>query len=468
MATTSTNFISALGGGSGIDVKALAQGLVDAEKVPQKTLIDKKIAKSEARISGLGAINFIVKELKTKFSNLDDQGDFSSLSINNTQPTAMTVVSGSTASPGVHEIEVLALAKSQRNLSAGFAQKNTPLNGGAAFELNLSVGGGANQTIAIAAADATPEGIVLSINQANKGIKAQLINSGTGSEPYKIMVTGATGTSNSFTLSSATAVPGLDFGTPIQAATNASIKVDGVSMQRASNTIDDALIGIKLNLTTTTTTPAVVGLDRDTSALKTKVKELVSAYNDIQTVLNSATDKDSTVEGYGASLFGESAVNTLRGQIRNIFTGDSSTPGSTIRSLRDLGVSITRDGTMELTEAKLDAALETHYEDIVTMLSNNRSTPTTLTSVPSGLAGDAVKKLHDLTRVGSTLTNLSTNAQAKISEYKKELTELEDRMSKLLTRYTQQFGAMESIVGRNNSTKEGLKSTFEGMMNAYK
>jgi flagellar capping protein FliD len=41
-------------------------------------------------------------------------------------------------------------------------------------------------------------------------------------------------------------------------------------------------------------------------------------------------------------------------------------------------------------------------------------------------------------------------------------------MSKLLTRYTQQFGAMESIVGRNNSTKEGLKSTFEGMMNAYK
>jgi flagellar hook-associated protein 2 len=98
MATTSTNFISALGGGSGIDVKALAQGLVDAEKVPQKGLLDKKIAKSEARISGLGAINFIVKELKSNFSNLEDQGDFSSLSINNTQPTAMTVATGSTAS----------------------------------------------------------------------------------------------------------------------------------------------------------------------------------------------------------------------------------------------------------------------------------------------------------------------------------------------------------------------------------
>lgn len=468
MATTSTNIISALGGGSGIDVKALAQGLVDAEKVPQKDILDKKIAKSEARISGLGAINFIVKELKSKFSSLDDLGDFSSLNVSNTQSSAFSVSTGSTASTGNHEIEVLAVAKSQRNLSEGFAAADTVINSGSAFDLSLSVGGATSETIAISAENATPEGVVLAINEANKGIKAQLIYTGSGSTPYQILVTGATGTSNSFTLSSTTTIAELDFTTPSQEASDARISVDGVEMLRSSNTIDDAIVGVKLSLSTTTTTAAVVGLERDSSDLKAKIKDLVTAYNDIQTVLNSATDKSSTVEGYGASLFGESAITILRSQIREIFTSESSTPGTTITSLRDLGISITQDGTMELTEATLDTALASNFDDIVTMLSNNRSTPTTLTSVSSGLAGDAVKQLHELTRVGSNLANLSTNTESKIAEYKKELTKLEERMAKLLDRYTLQFGAMESIVGRSNSTREGLKSTFEGMMNAYK
>lgn len=157
MATTSTNFISALGGGSGIDVKALAQGLVDAEKIPQKDIVDKKIAKSEARISGLATINFIVKELKTKFSSLDDLSDFSNLNITNTNSSAFTVSSGATASPGVHEIEVLALAKSQRSLSAGFATSTTPINNASAFDLSLSIGGGASQNIAISAETPRPK-----------------------------------------------------------------------------------------------------------------------------------------------------------------------------------------------------------------------------------------------------------------------------------------------------------------------
>ena len=58
MTTTSstTNAISALGAGSGMDVKALATNLVEAERAPRKGVIDKKIAKSEAGISGYAAI----------------------------------------------------------------------------------------------------------------------------------------------------------------------------------------------------------------------------------------------------------------------------------------------------------------------------------------------------------------------------------------------------------------------------
>ena len=57
--STSTNTISALGAGSGVDVKSLAQSLVEAEKSPRKSAIDAKIKKSEGGISGYSAVKFV-------------------------------------------------------------------------------------------------------------------------------------------------------------------------------------------------------------------------------------------------------------------------------------------------------------------------------------------------------------------------------------------------------------------------
>jgi len=58
-----------------------------------------------------------------------------------------------------------------------------------------------------------------------------------------------------------------------------------------------------------------------------------------------------------------------------------------------------------------------------------------------------------------------TNQQ--ITRYKDELLALDERMSRLMDRYLQQFSVMENIVGNSNSTREGLKSRFEGMMSMY-
>ena len=95
MATTS-NIVNTLGAGSGIDIKGLAQGLVDAEKTPKKERIDAKIAKSEARISGYSAIKFALSDLKNAFAKLNDASDFSSIKTANTQPAAFGVTASST------------------------------------------------------------------------------------------------------------------------------------------------------------------------------------------------------------------------------------------------------------------------------------------------------------------------------------------------------------------------------------
>jgi flagellar hook-associated protein 2 len=460
--------ITTLGAGSGVDVKSLAQSLVDAEKQPRKALIDGKITKSEAKISGYAAVNFVLSELKKKFSALDDLSDFSAMVVTNNQSNAFAVSTDSTAVSGTHSIEVLSLAKAQRRTSVGFATSATSLNNGAAFNLSLTVGNNASQSIAIAATKATPAGVVSAINSANAGVTAQLVNTGHATEPFQIVITGKTGIANAFTLTSDIAAgTGLSFSTSLESAADASIKVNGVSMTRATNTVSDSIPGITLNLKAVTSGSASLDLNRDTAVVKTKLQDLVSAYNDVESVLKDAYDKDSKVEGYGASLVSDSLVQKVRSEIRGIFTGTSSTPGTNITALRDLGITITREGKMALDATKVDTALASQFDDMVKMLSQNRTVPTTLRTLPSGLAGDAVKTLDAMINFNGTISTQSRNTTEQIAKYKVDLKKLDERMTQLLERYSKQFSTMDSLVGQSNSMKTSLKSTFEGMMAQY-
>ena len=64
------NIVSALNAGSGINIKELAQALVDAEKVPREALVQSKIDKSDAKISGLGIVKNVLDRFKGHFKNL--------------------------------------------------------------------------------------------------------------------------------------------------------------------------------------------------------------------------------------------------------------------------------------------------------------------------------------------------------------------------------------------------------------
>lgn len=140
--TSTTNTITALGAGSGVDVKSLAQSLVDAEKTPRKTLIDNKIKKSESGVSGYAALKYVLSDLKTAFSNLKDQSAFNTVVPRVSQASAISVATTATASAGSHTVSVTNLAKPQRNISdgAGFATPLTQLNAGEAFSLVLKKG----------------------------------------------------------------------------------------------------------------------------------------------------------------------------------------------------------------------------------------------------------------------------------------------------------------------------------------
>jgi len=599
--TPTTNTITALGAGSGVDVKSLAQSLVEAEKAPRKTLIDAKIKKSEGGVSGYAALKYVLNDLKTAFSNLKDQSAFNTVVPRVSQASAISVTTTATASAGSHSVTVTNLAKPQRTISdgAGFVSPLSQLNSGAAFSLvlkkgidptptkvfslgaadvngaggtkststltlkamnkgdtltvngltmtankalsasevgemfqnfnttsegvitaggisgssqnntNLAVFGtfsgtfalgystGANNsgvltltstannaaelaapvatqfanTIAIAASASTPAGIAAAINTANLGVSAQLVSTGDASTPYKIMMTGTSGASNAFSLTSLTAagaaVTGVNFATRLQSAEDAALNVNGMAITSSTNRITDAIPGSTLELFTTTTGAASLDFSRDTSTVKTKIKALVTAFNDANSMLTVVSDPKSTVAEYGASLVGNNVVSTVRSQMRSLITTDSTSPSGGLNALRDLGLSINRTGILELDATKLDSAMLNKFDNVVTLLTSNQEKLSVTSALPAGAAGEAVKKLTNLLDVSGAITAQSNNLTKKITDYQKELTALDARMTALLTRYNKQFATMESVVGQSKSLQTSLKSTFEGMMSAY-
>lgn len=464
MATSS--IVNTLGAGSGIDVKSLAQSLVDAEKTPRKERIDAKIAQTEAKITGYSAIKYALSELKTAFGKLNDVSDFSSIKPSNTQTSAFGVTASTTAQAGSYSIEVLQTAQAQRTASSNFADRATALNGGSAFSLNLSLGGVSQDPIAVTTA--TPAGMVSAINSADLGVTAQLINTGSG---YNVVLTGETGATQSFTMSSddgsGNAVAGVSFTTSLQTAADASFKVNGLTVTRSSNSITDVIDGVTLDLYSNTTGAARLDLNRDTTSIKDNLKGLVTAYNDFEETLKILGDSGSEVEEFGGVLAGESLLQTVRTRVRGFISNNSTTPGATIKAARDVGLSLDRNGKLTLDETKLDTALQNNFAEVSTMFTAGTNNKSIYSPAPAGLAGEAINSIEKMLLSTGLIDTQSKSATGQITKYKADLALLEDRMEKLMTRYMNQFSVMESIVGSSTSMREGLKGTFEGMMNAY-
>ena len=201
--------------------------------------------------------------------------------------------------------------------------------------------------------------------------------------------------------------------------------------------------------------------------LKEKFKALVTSYNDATSMLNVVTDPKSTMETYGATLVGDSTARSVKAMMRTLVQGESTTPGSKISTMWQMGISIDRSGVMALDETKLDAALADNFDDVVQTMTGNTNGLSAYSTKPAGFAGEAMRKLSKLIGPSGVLLTNSQNAETQNTKYQADLAKLETRMTTLLARYNKQFSSMESIVGGVNSQKTSLKSTFEGMMSVY-
>jgi flagellar hook-associated protein 2 len=345
------------------------------------------------------------------------------------------------------------------NGPADFTSTTQTLNSGTAFDLTVAIGPNGNQTShTVSVTTATPAGIVSALNAADLGITARLTDVGTSGTSYKIQLTGESGTDKAFSITPSVNSL-LSTATPSgQTAANADITVDGLQFSRATNSINDLIPGVTLELNAATNGAANMSINQDTSAAKTKITDFVAAYN----VVKGALDEITSFEQEGA-FAGDSLFRKIASDLSSIMTNVSSTRGTSLTRLSDLGISITKVGTFEVNDSKLESALANNFADLTTIFSAGTTNQTEVGDANRGIAGDISKLITDLSSSAGYITTQTASLNAQVAEYQVDLADLGTRMEKIEDRYTQQFLTMQRVVDEMNRTKDDLISSFDNL-----
>jgi flagellar hook-associated protein 2 len=389
--------ISSPGIGSNLDINGIVSKLMAVESQPL-TMLQKKEASYLAKITAYGSVKGALSSFQGAVGALNSVTSFSTTNANASDSSVLTASSVGTAALGSYNVTVNNLAQSQSLSSSGQASTISAIGSGTATTLTFSFGtvsGGSlangkytgatftadasvsTKSIVIDSSNNSLQGIRDTINKANVGVTASLVNDGAPGTPYHLLLTStSTGVARSMKITSdggdaaVSSLLGYDPAgtqnfTQTVAAQNASLSVNGLAITSATNSVSDAISGVTLKLSKAGTTS--LSVSNNTAAVASAVQALVKSFNDTSATLKSFTAYDSTTKTAGI-LQGDSVMQSIQTKLRNTLA--SVLPGLGGNSLSDLtkiGIEFQKNGTLTVDSNKLTTALNDHFSDFAAL-----------------------------------------------------------------------------------------------------
>jgi flagellar hook-associated protein 2 len=460
------SIVTALGGGSGIDMAALAQNLATAQFQLRSARLTTRAETLDRQISAASALKSQMLQFASALGERVRTGDLAPQpSLGNPSVAVAKLASGSAPS-GSYSLEVLALAAPQTIASADFVAGTTPVGAGS-LTLRFGALAGAVFTEDLAhtavtidiASGATLADIASAINAKGAGVTAYVANTTTGT---KLVLKGSEGAANGFVLD-ATETPGEEglaalawnpvSGDParlLAGASSASFKLDGLTMTSASNSAADVVPGLSLTLTGTNIgAPTLIRFSDPSAAIASVMQDLTTALNEVVTALSAATSATT------GDLNRDSGARALRREL-SALAGSVIMPGAAAgapRTLADLGLATTRDGSFRLDTTRLAAALK----------ADSKGAAAFFTPGLYGVYASLDRIARNAAAAGNpgSLAGSVTRFTAQQGRVTLEQSKLAEAQEKLRAQLTSRFATSESRVGASRSTLSFLQNQID-------
>lgn len=447
--------ISSLGIGSGLDTASIVEQLVTAERQPRELQLDRQQQSAEARLSAFGQLAAALDRVDGASGAIANVSDSRSVSVSSSGLLAARADAG--ASIGSFTVETLQQAQAQSLASSTFTDAESAVGSGT---LSLTLAG-ATVDLAIDSGNNTLAGIRDTINAADAGVSALIVDNGSGSQ--LLLTAAATGTANSIDIAVSDAdgnntdtlgLSALAFNAGAQnltetvAARDAQLNVNGVTVTRPSNEFDDVIPGLNLNLLAAEPgTLTEVNVQRDESAAREAVSAFVDSLNNLSRQLNERTAFNQET-GRAGALQGDSAARSLEARLRQGLVTELGT-SNTFDQLVDIGITTASDGGIVLDETVFSQALESNFADVTELLAGAASQFSGLVDnfgEQSGLIGSRTDSLE------SRLENITDRRN-----------DLDRRMEQVEARIRSEFSALDSLISDLQNTGNFLSSQLANL-----
>lgn len=454
--------ITSSGIGSGLDINGIIDQLMAVERKPIDALEQRK-STVQTQISAFGQVKSALSTLQSAVKRLDDPSVRYATTASVSEGAGFTASASAGASTGTYEIGVQQLAQAQRVATSATEGFNP-----SAGTLTISAD---DQSVEIDFTGGTLEDLRTAINdQAGSLVRASIVDNGG---VRQLVLTGAqTGASQAFSLMGTEGLEALTFDPKaedpptdpssnlylVQAAQDAQITFDGLTVTRPSNTIEDLIPGVTIELRSVTAEQtARLTVKRDDAALKEAMQSFVDAYNAVNNTLHTLSYYDPETRTAGP-LSGDASVRMIQNQLRNSL--NSLTGSGPLRNFTDLGLSFDDKGTLSLDEAKFAQALQNAPEAVNQMLVGTDAQP--------GLARRLAPVLEANLQTGGLLDARVQGLTARVTLIDQQKERLELQLERIEQNYRRQFNAMDTIVGQYASLGSYLQQQFDALLASTK
>lgn len=243
------------------------------------------------------------------------------------------------------------------------------------------------------------------INQANAGVTATILTTGTGANPYYLSVTANTPGAKTLELRDDPTGANTNLLTNANQGANTEFELNGVPVSKTTTLINDVVPGVTFNVLKTTTgaESITVSVGTDRSQVASGLEDFVSNYNTLREVLNGQIGSSAGL------LSGDFLVREVQDRLRGI-TNYGGTGG--IRSLAELGVEFDSKGVAKFNQETLGALSDSEFEGAFSFLGTEQG----------GFGGFGAK----LREISDSVTGL---AQLQIEKYDETQKRLDDQIS---------------------------------------
>ena len=466
--------ISNLGVGSNLDLASLYDQLEASERTKLNAITSQQ-SNYNAQLSAYGKLKSSLTSLQTATEALGKATTWNSTKITSTN-TAFSATSTSDAAVGNYTVHVTQLAKPQVLMTApNTITSDSDKLGGTTTDntrtIKITQAGSDNDPLEITLSDSDTslKSIAQAINKANGDVSATVIKA--SDTDYRLMLTSkSTGTDYDM----AVTVEGDDtlqaslgsFGVQ-SASQNAVIEVNGVTIERSSNTIDDAVSGITFTLKAESedSKDETLEVSRATDDNNKAINDWVKAYNALQSTIASvtkyvATDPGSNQSANNGVLIGDGNVRSIQSQLRGLLT---NVQGGAYSIMAQLGISqdpnVGSDGStgnLKVDADKLTKALSDNPQAVQDYFIGDGKTTGFATQMNNILG-----KMLD-TSTGSTgvIQNAQDGINATLKTLSKRYDEMDASIDATMARYKAQFTSLDKIVSQMNSTSNYLAQQF--------